>query len=316
MRARRLLLIDNDGDFERLLREQLTPYGFEIHQIQPSNEALSHVPKLAPDVLFIAVEEPDKLGYSLCNKAKKSVARDLPVVLTTVSVPPSGFQSHRRLKVHADEYIDKRTMNSDEVMKAIDALVGLGAPSDIDMPLEIEEVDIEEAEVLDEDIDVNALVESADDNEKTRIAPPDIVADVFAADASLSLADDPDLADLADLGDLGDLGDLEDIDDLDVEFDMNLDAETATSQPAVSSEKNSLVAPAAEPAPALELSLDDDAADAGSEFAAELEPTRALGVSPVSAATTSTEEALPEVVDSSFELETETPAPTAEATPD
>lgn len=187
MSTRRLLLIDNDEDFQRLLHEQLSPYGFEIHHTLPSADALAHVSKVDPVVLFIAVEEPDKLGYSLCNKAKKSVARDLPVVLTTLSVPPSGFQSHRRLKVHADEYIDKRTMSTEELINKVNSLVGLGGQQS-DIIEFVGDMDIEEAEeVLVEDIEMSSLAEEIDEDEKTRIAPPDIISDALGEDAVAAL---------------------------------------------------------------------------------------------------------------------------------
>jgi hypothetical protein len=204
MSARRLLLIDNDDDFHRLLHEQLSPYGFEIHQIAATADALAHVARVDPALVFISVEEPDKLGYSLCNKAKKSVAREMPVVLTTASVPPSGFQSHRRLKVHADEYLDKRTMSTEELIDKVDALIGLGGGQSelIDFPLEVEELDIEEAEeVLVEDIEMTGLGdEPGDEEEKTRIAQPDIISEALGEDsvaALLGMSGDPDLDDLA-----------------------------------------------------------------------------------------------------------------------
>ncbi len=128
MSFRRLLLIDSDPGFHRLLYDQLAPYGFEIYVVDESPDPLSEVREVGPELIFIAVETPDKVGYSLCNRAKKGVARDIPVVLTTASVPPSGFNSHRKLKVHADEYLDKRVMTTDELVQKIDALVGLGAP--------------------------------------------------------------------------------------------------------------------------------------------------------------------------------------------
>ncbi|WP_428265476.1 hypothetical protein [Haliangium sp.] len=224
MSVRRLLLIDNDDDFHRLLQEQLGPYGFEIHLVAPGPDALIHVTRLEPVLVFIAVEEPDKLGYSLCNKAKKGVARELKVVLTTSSVPPSGFQSHRRLKVHADEYLDKRTMSTEELINKVDALIGLGeAQSEVmEFPLEVEEIDIEEAEeVLIEDIEVNPFGADEDDEEKTRIAPPDIIADALGDEAEAmiaALSDEPELESL-------------DLAELDAELNAELDIETSAPSP-------------------------------------------------------------------------------------
>jgi CheY-like chemotaxis protein len=165
MSTRRLLLIDSDDNFFRILHEQVSPYGFEIYRVEESSEALNHVRDVLPQLIFIAVEEPDKVGYSLCNKAKKGVAQNIPVVLTTSSVPPSGFHSHRKLKVHADEYIDKRTMSPEELVGKIDNLVGLNS-----MP--IEEMSFEEVE------EFELSEEGFDDGAKTRIASPHVLLDL------------------------------------------------------------------------------------------------------------------------------------------
>jgi CheY-like chemotaxis protein len=125
MHVRRILLIDDDQDFQQLLEQRLGPYGFQIvRPVDPSNP-LGHVKDVRPAIIVIAVELPDKVGYALCNKAKKGLAREIPVILTTRSVPASGFRSHRKLKVHADEYIDKRSMTEEEVVAKVDHLVGL-----------------------------------------------------------------------------------------------------------------------------------------------------------------------------------------------
>ncbi|HKE16241.1 MAG TPA: response regulator, partial [Kofleriaceae bacterium] len=108
MKLRRVLLIDDDPGFHQLLDQRLGPYGFQVVLPPDPHNPLGHVKDVRPALIIIAVELPDKVGYALCNKAKKGLARDIPVILTTRSVPASGFRSHRKLKVHADEYIDKR----------------------------------------------------------------------------------------------------------------------------------------------------------------------------------------------------------------
>ncbi|HWM87877.1 MAG TPA: response regulator [Kofleriaceae bacterium] len=146
MHVRRLLLIDDDPDFQRLLEERLTPSGFLIVLPPEPTNPLGHVKDIRPALIVIAVELPDKVGYALCNKAKKGLAREIPVILTTRSVPASGFRSHRKLKVHADEYIDKRAMTEEEVVEKVDRLVGLvgfagSAPHNLD-EVEVEELDM------------------------------------------------------------------------------------------------------------------------------------------------------------------------------
>src|SRR5882672_5418714 len=120
MAERRVLLIDSDHSFQVLLQRALGPYGVQVHVINDGTDGLGHVQDLSPEVVFISVELPDKIGYSTCNKAKKGVARKIPVVLTTATVPPADLAQHRKLKVHADEYIDKRTTSAEEIVRKID----------------------------------------------------------------------------------------------------------------------------------------------------------------------------------------------------
>ncbi|HTM22826.1 MAG TPA: hypothetical protein VL172_20025, partial [Kofleriaceae bacterium] len=213
MSARRLLLIDNDPAFRRTLNEQLVPYGFEIHLAdQGSADALGHVREIKPVIIFIAVEEPDKVGYSLCNKAKKGVASNIPVVLTTKTVPKKGFLSHKKLKVHADEYIDKRSMTPAELIEKIDQLIGLGdvpkaRPGDeLEIPMEVEEVSLDEEVEVEasppEEMEVDEIEagghedDDFDDNgERTSIAAPSLLLDSGVAEetdaAFAALTSDP-----------------------------------------------------------------------------------------------------------------------------
>jgi len=104
MEPRRVLVIDSDSEFQEHLVSQLGPYGFDVRVVSPQDKnPLGLISELNPEIVFIAVELPNKFGYSLCNKAKKGLAKSTPVVLTTRSVAPAGFQSHRKLKAHADE---------------------------------------------------------------------------------------------------------------------------------------------------------------------------------------------------------------------
>lgn len=166
MSQRRILLIDNDRAFHRLVSDQIGPYGFEVIPASPADpDVLAKVTQLDPAIVIIAVDEPDKVGYSLCNKAKKGVAANLPVILATSTVTPAGFANHRKLKLHADEYIDKRGLNPAEVVGKIDNLIGLGELrhdvvastgedefDELQVPVEVEDMalDLADAEVVEQ----------------------------------------------------------------------------------------------------------------------------------------------------------------------
>ena len=144
MAERRALLIDSDPEFQELLARVLQPYAVEVHAVTDGSDGLGAVAEIDPEVIIISVELPDKVGYSICNKAKKGVAKKIPVVLATASVPPSDLAQHRKLKVHADDYIDKRTVTPEELAQKIDGLINLGPPLEegFDGELNVEAEDI------------------------------------------------------------------------------------------------------------------------------------------------------------------------------
>jgi CheY-like chemotaxis protein len=152
MSQRTILLIDPDRDFHNLLVRELGPYGFAI-VVDTSADPLAQVGKLAATALVIAVDEPDKRGYATFNKAKKGVAAQLPVVLVTSTVPADAFAAHRKLKVRADEYLDKRDLSTAELLGKFDNLIGLGdlsSDGELAIPVEVDEVAIDDEVLVDE----------------------------------------------------------------------------------------------------------------------------------------------------------------------
>jgi CheY-like chemotaxis protein len=168
MAERRVLLIDSDKTFHETLTRALARYGITVHVVDDGSDGLGLVPKLEPEIIFIAVELPAKVGYSICNKAKKGVAKKIPVVLTTATVPRADMAQHRQLpKVHADEYIDKRSLTVDELIAKVDGLVSLGPP--------VEDGPMEELQVDAEDIQFDEDAEPPAHAEPTNVAPPHLV---------------------------------------------------------------------------------------------------------------------------------------------
>jgi CheY-like chemotaxis protein len=147
MATRRVLLIDTDSTFHELLARLLAPYAIGVYPVSDGSDGLRMVAEIDPELLFISVELPDKAGYAICNKAKRNVARNIPVVLATASVPPSDLQQHRKIKTHADAYIDKRADSPETILRKIDELINLGPPVE-DVPVEFEgELNVEAEDI-------------------------------------------------------------------------------------------------------------------------------------------------------------------------
>ena len=147
---RRVLLIDGDTGFRDTLTRELGRYRGVVVMTEPDSErAFAIAAADAPSLIVIAVEEPDKAGYKVFQKCKKGALAKVPILLVTQSVSADSFAKHRGLKVHADEYIDKREMSEHELVGKIDNLIGLGdpvddIPVDDDIPLDMEGDVVEE----------------------------------------------------------------------------------------------------------------------------------------------------------------------------
>src|SRR5262245_30048189 len=90
---------------------------------------------------MVAVEEPDKAGFKVFQRCKKGALGKVPIMLVTSSVAPESFAKHRGLKIHADDYLDKRALGDGELLRKVDGLVGLGEPADDEiMSLEVDEI--------------------------------------------------------------------------------------------------------------------------------------------------------------------------------
>jgi hypothetical protein len=162
--SRRILLIDADTAFRDTLTKHIGRYRIVVMTEPDPDRALALATADPPDLVIIAVEEPDKAGFKTFQRTRKAVGK-LPIVLVTKSMSKDSFTKHRNLKVHADEYMDKRGLTNDELVGKLDNLIGLGdlQEEDISIPVE-DEIPMEIADgdvVLDEQLDEDPAAEFA-----------------------------------------------------------------------------------------------------------------------------------------------------------
>ncbi len=140
---RRILLIDADPGFFQTLSETLSRYALDVVNEADPDQALLLAGAEPPALLIVGVDEPDKHGFKVFQKCKKGSLAKVPIMLVTSSVTPESFGKHRSLKTHADEYVDKRTIARDQLLKKLDTLVTLGEPlvdDSLDIPVEVDEI--------------------------------------------------------------------------------------------------------------------------------------------------------------------------------
>ena len=110
--TRRILLIDADPEFRASLAQSLGRYRLEIFVEADADEAIANAASAPPALIIVSVDEPEKLGFKAFQRFKKGPLAKTPIVLVTGSVTPESFTKHRSLRVHANNYFDKRSPTS------------------------------------------------------------------------------------------------------------------------------------------------------------------------------------------------------------
>jgi serine phosphatase RsbU (regulator of sigma subunit) len=102
--VRRVLVVDDDRDINRLIRVRLERRGYEVTTAASGEEALEVLPAAAPDLAFIDVSMPGMSGLDLLARIRAE-GLDIGVIMTT------AFSSEQTailaMRQGADDYLRK-----------------------------------------------------------------------------------------------------------------------------------------------------------------------------------------------------------------
>ncbi|HXV77490.1 MAG TPA: response regulator [Candidatus Polarisedimenticolaceae bacterium] len=124
MARRRALIVDRDRGFSARLRGCLRALGMVVDVAETRRETLDRLAAKPPSIVFIAVERPKKTGFSLFSDVKRAL-KNVPIVLTTASVPMGEMMLHQKLRLHAELYLDKRGITEAEILATLSGLLRL-----------------------------------------------------------------------------------------------------------------------------------------------------------------------------------------------
>ena len=124
MPSSRALIVDRDKTFAQRLDRCLGSLGFTVEIAENRREALESLTLDAPGIIVIAVERPKKAGFKVFTDVKRLI-RNVPIVLTSGTLPMAEFLMHQKLRLHADAYIDKRELTDRELLDRLNELLGL-----------------------------------------------------------------------------------------------------------------------------------------------------------------------------------------------
>jgi CheY-like chemotaxis protein len=124
MLARRALIVDRDKTFVERLRRCLQALDYDLDVARSRREALEYLASGDTAIVFLAVERPKKSGFKAFTDVKQR-ARNVPIVLASSTVPMAELLLHQKLRLHAEAYIDKRSLSERELLETLDRLLQL-----------------------------------------------------------------------------------------------------------------------------------------------------------------------------------------------
>jgi two-component system, cell cycle response regulator DivK len=104
--SRRILVVEDQEDNRRILRDLLTSAGYEIIQAENGEEALAAAARERPDLILMDIQLPVLDGYEATRRIKTDPAlRAIPVIVVT-SYALSGDENKARA-AGCDAYVTK-----------------------------------------------------------------------------------------------------------------------------------------------------------------------------------------------------------------
>src|SRR6266436_9648938 len=104
--SRRILVVEDQEDNRRILRDLLTSAGYEIIQAENREEALAAAARERPDLILMDIQLPLLDGYEATRRIKADPAlRAVPIIVVT-SYALSGDEVKAR-EAGCDAYVPK-----------------------------------------------------------------------------------------------------------------------------------------------------------------------------------------------------------------
>ena len=103
---KRLLVVDDEPDFLRLMTQRLTSWGYEVLTATSASEGWRLAKEQLPDLMLLDVMMPKMKGRELCELLKAHPqTRDIPVIFLTALGLPDHIKAG--LDAGAEDYLVK-----------------------------------------------------------------------------------------------------------------------------------------------------------------------------------------------------------------
>ena len=101
-----VLLVDDEDQLRRVMRDLLERQGFTIIEARDGAEALTEIDRSAPDLVILDLNLPGVDGYTVLSQVRsREATRNLPVIVLTAK----GDEDNevRVLELGADDFLTK-----------------------------------------------------------------------------------------------------------------------------------------------------------------------------------------------------------------
>jgi two-component system cell cycle response regulator DivK len=104
--SKRILLVEDEEDNMKILRDLLAPMGHEIVEAENGEQALAEVAKARPDLILMDIQLPILDGYEATRRIKADPAlRSIPVIAITSYA--LGEDEKRARAAGCDDFVPK-----------------------------------------------------------------------------------------------------------------------------------------------------------------------------------------------------------------
>ncbi len=102
----RLLIVDDDADYARLLVECFTGLGFQVIYVNSGEKALQEVEKLPPDIVLLDIVMPEMDGFEVCRQIRQ-VAECASTIVIMLTSKEEVEDKIKGIDIGANDYIVK-----------------------------------------------------------------------------------------------------------------------------------------------------------------------------------------------------------------
>ena len=106
--AKKILVIDDEGDLLKLTRTRLEASGYKVLTLDSGDRAVEFAKAEKPDLILLDILMPGKNGCDVCKELKADkVTSDIPVIVFTAQYPEEEYVKTNSEEIGADDYILK-----------------------------------------------------------------------------------------------------------------------------------------------------------------------------------------------------------------